>query len=79
MKSVDFTGFYTIDLCANSHPLKRAKETKLPPYYIFDNKELDKLVELTPKTLEELKQSKILTEIKIKMHGQAIINEIKND
>ena len=55
----------------------RAKEVKKPPYYIFDNKELDKLVELVPKTLEELNNSKILQDIKIKCHGKAIIEELK--
>lgn len=54
----------------------RAKETNLPAYYIFDNEELDKVIELVPKTLEELNNSKILPYIKIKCHGQAIIDEI---
>ncbi len=42
-------------------------------------KELNNLIELASKVLEELMQSKILTDIKIKMHGQEIINEITND
>ena len=87
-KDIDYYEYYKNKYCnniVNKKELKtkliefrktRAKETKLPAYYIFDNKELDKLVEQTPKTLDELKESKILTEIKIQVHGQAIINEI---
>ena len=41
-----------------------------------NNEELDKLVELRPKTLEELKNSNILPEIKVKTHGEEIIKEI---
>lgn len=56
---------------------KRTKELNIPAYYIFTNDELDKLVELRPRTIEELKNINILTPIKIKMHGELIINEIK--
>ena len=36
----------------------------------------DKLVELRPKTIEELKNANILSPIKIKTHGKIIIEEI---
>lgn len=52
----------------------RAIELNMPAYYIFTNEELDKLVELKPKTIEELKN--ILTPIKVKTHGEVIIKEI---
>ena len=39
-----------------------------------NNEELDKLVELKPKSIEELKN--ILTPIKAKTHGEVIIKEI---
>ncbi len=55
---------------------KRSTEMNLPAYYVFTNDELDKLVELRPKTIEELKNANILTPIKIKTHGEAIIEEI---
>ena len=45
-------------------------------YYVFTNDELDKLVELRPKTIEELKNANILSPIKIKTHGKIIIEEI---
>lgn len=54
----------------------RANEMNIPAYYVFTNDELDKLVEVRPKTIEELKSSNILTPIKIKTHGKTIIEEI---
>lgn len=54
----------------------RSNEINIPAYYVFTNDELDKLVELRPKTMEELKSSNILTPIKIKTHGEFIIEEI---
>lgn len=54
----------------------RSNEMNIPAYYVFTNDELDKLVELRPKTIEELKKSNILTSIKIKTHGETIIKEI---
>lgn len=56
----------------------RSIAMNIPAYYIFTNEELDKIVELKPKTIDELKNAKILTNIKIQTHGVAIINEIKN-
>lgn len=54
----------------------RSNEMRLPAYYIFTNDELNKLVEVRPKTKEELEMSNILTPVKIKMHGDSIIEEI---
>ena len=54
----------------------RSKELNYPAYYVFNNEELDKLVELRPKTLEELKNSNILAAIKVKTHGELIIQII---
>lgn len=51
---------------------ERSKEMNIPAYYIFTNEELDKIIELNPKTIEEL--SNILNSIKIKTHGKEIIN-----
>ena len=45
---------------------------KIPAYYVFTNEELDKIVQLNPKSLDEL--SLILNTIKIKTHGKEIIN-----
>ena len=46
---------------------------KFPAYYVFTNEELEKLVSLKPKTIEELRKLKILSEVKIKCHGEEII------
>ena len=54
----------------------RSNEMTIPAYYVFTNEELDKLVELRPKTIEELKNTNILTPIKLKTHGEIIIEEI---
>jgi len=54
----------------------RSSKMNIPAYYIFTNDELDKLVELKPKTIEELKATNIVSPIKIKAHGEAIIEEI---
>ena len=56
----------------------RSKEMNIPAYYIYTNEELDKLVELRPKSLEELKSLNILSPVKIKTHGELII-KITND
>ena len=54
----------------------RSNEMNIPAYYVFTNDELDKLVEVRPKTIDELKKSNILTPIKVKTHGEAIVEEI---
>lgn len=54
----------------------RSREMNIPAYYVFTNEELDRLVELRPRTIEELKNTNILTPIKIKTHGYSIIEEI---
>ena len=54
----------------------RSNEMNIPAYYVFTNEELDKLVELRPKTIEKLKNTNILTPIKLKTHGEIIIEEI---
>lgn len=58
--------------------IARAKEMNIPAYYVYTNEELDKLVELKPKSTEELYSLKILSPIKIKTHGDLIINIINN-
>ena len=54
----------------------RSNEMNIPAYYVFTNEELDKLVELRPKTIEKLKNTNILTPIKLKTHGEEIIKVI---
>lgn len=55
----------------------KSKEKNLPAYFIFNNEELEKILELMPKTKEELAKANILTNVKVKLHGDEII-EILN-
>lgn len=57
----------------------RSTQMGIPAFYIFTNEELDKLLELKPRNIEELKNANILSSIKIKVHGEAILNEINSD
>ena len=56
----------------------RSNQMNIPAYYIFSNDELNKLLEIQPKTLEDLKNANILSPIKIKTHGQQIIDALNN-
>ena len=53
---------------------EKSAQMKVPAYYVFTDKELEQIIELKPKTLEELKDAKILTAIKIQCHGEEIID-----
>lgn len=83
--NINYYEYYKNKYCNNTDDLKtrlinlrktRSTELNMPAYYIFTNEELDKLVELKPKTIEEL--NNILTPIKVKKHGEVIIKEINN-
>lgn len=50
---------------------QRSTEMNIPAYYVFNNEELDKIIEYKPNNLEGL--IPILTEIKVKTHGKKII------
>lgn len=54
----------------------RSQEMKIQAYYIFTNDELEKNVEEEPKNIENLKG--ILSPIKIKTHGELIIELINS-
>ncbi|MBQ3298418.1 MAG: NERD domain-containing protein [Bacilli bacterium] len=88
-EQIDYYEFYKAKFCnsinTSNDNLKerlielrknRANEMNIPAYYIFTNDELDKLVELKPKTVDELKDLNILSPIKVKTHGEVIIKEI---
>ena len=52
---------------------EKSKSMNVPAYYIFTDEELNNLLEIMPKTIEELKTKRILTDIKIKCHGEEIL------
>ena len=54
----------------------KAEERKIPEDYIFTDDELDSILSIMPKELNELND--ILSEIKVKYHGQEIIDIINN-
>lgn len=89
-ENIDYYKYYKDKFCKNNitDNLKerlvelrkvRSIEMKLPAYYVFTNDELDKLVKLRPKTIDELKKLNILTPVKVKTHGEPIINEINKN
>lgn len=89
-ENIDYYKYYKDKFCRNdiSDNLKerlvelrktRASQMKIPAYYVFTNDELDKLVKLRPKTIDELKKLNILTPVKVKTHGESIINEINKN
>lgn len=53
---------------------EKSNKMHVPAYYIFTDKEMDQILKLKPKNLEELKNSQILTAIKLQCHGQEIID-----
>ncbi len=52
---------------------EKSKSMGVPAYYIFTDKEMNNLINVNPKTIDELRDSKILKDIKIKCHGEDII------
>lgn len=52
---------------------EKSKKMNVPAYYIFTDDEMNSLIISKPKTIEELKSSNILSSIKIKCHGEEII------
>lgn len=92
-KEIDFYNFYKekycfdVDTSFNDEQLKErlidlrkqiSKEMSIPAYYVFTNSELDKLISLKPKTIDELEKANILPAVKIKTHGNKIIDEFNN-
>lgn len=89
-ENIDYYKYYKDKFCKNniSDNLKerlvelrktRASQMKIPAYYVFTNIELEKIVELKPSSIDELKKLNILSPVKIKTHGEYIINEINKN
>lgn len=52
---------------------EKSKSMNIPPYYVFTDDEMNSLLSIMPNTIDELRRKKILSEIKIKCHGEDII------
>lgn len=89
-ENIDYYKYYKDKFCKNDilDNLKerlvelrktRASQMKIPAYYVFTNVELEKLLELKPSSIDELKKLNILTPVKVKTHGESIINEINKN
>lgn len=87
-EEIDYYSFYKEKYCSSSNDdiirdkliefrKRRSSEMNIPAYYVFTNDELEQLIKLKPKTIEDLKNSKIISEIKIKTHGKQIIELLK--
>lgn len=85
---MDYYSYYKEKYCSSSNDnsirdrliefrKKRSSEMNIPAYYVFTNDELEQLIKLKPKTIEDLKNSKIIAVIKIKTHGNQIIDLFK--
>ncbi|MGY3717644.1 HRDC domain-containing protein [Sutcliffiella cohnii] len=57
---------------------KRAKELGAKPYYIFTNKTLDTLVEMRPKTMEELLNVEGIGPKKVEEFGEEILGIVRD-
>ena len=57
----------------------RSNEMGIPAYYVFTNDELERLIDMRPKTFEELQNAKILSQIKLVTHGKQIVQVINSN
>lgn len=52
---------------------EKSKKMNIPAYYIFNDDEMEKLIKSMPKDINELKSLNILSDVKIKLHGEDIL------
>jgi hypothetical protein len=90
---IDYYAFYKNKFIHNSNCLSndiikdklikfrkaRSNEMGIPAYYVFTNDELERLIDIRPKTFEELQNAKILSQIKLVTHGKQIVQVINNN
>ncbi len=85
-ENIDYYEYYKNKFCKDKTFLEsklielrkdRANKMNIPAYFIFTNDELEQIIELCPKTLNEL--SSILSSVKVNTHGKEIIKVIKEN
>lgn len=64
-------------LALKKYRLGKAKENNLQVYYIFDNKQLEMLLKVKPRTKDEFIYETGLGQNKYNLYGEDIINIIK--
>ena len=52
---------------------EKSKKMNIPAYYIFNDDEMEKLIKNMPKDINELKSLNILSDVKLKLHGEDIL------
>lgn len=57
---------------------EKSSKYNIPAYYIFTNNQLESLLSLMPKDINELRKADILETVKINLHGQEIIDIINS-
>jgi superfamily II DNA helicase RecQ len=59
--------------------LDKSREEKVKPYFLYNNAELDEIVEVKPKTLEELRKVRGFGEVKCGKYGADIVEIVKRN
>lgn len=59
--------------------LKKSREEKVKPYFLYNNQELEAIIEVKPKTIEELKSIKGFGNVKCEKYGAEIIEIVKRN
>lgn len=69
------------DLIGKLKEFRKQKSARMgkPAFYIFNDEELEKILNANIRTMEELRNSKILPEVKVRLHGQEIISIINGE
>lgn len=59
--------------------LMKSREEKVKPYFLYNNQELEAIIEVKPKTIEELKSIKGFGNVKCEKYGAEIIEIVKRN
>lgn len=59
--------------------LKKSREEKVKPYFLYNNQELEAIIEIKPKDIEELKSIKGFGNVKCEKYGVDIIEIVKRN
>ena len=59
--------------------LKKSREEKVKPYFLYNNQEMEAIIEVKPKDIEELKSIKGFGNVKCEKYGAEIIDIVKRN